>query len=235
MTDVTAEKYSEGSLQKSVSILLADDHPLMRKALRVTLENEPDFNIIAEANNGEDAVNLANQLQPNIIIMDVSMPVMNGLEATREIKEKYPQIAVLALTVHDDTEHVLKMLESGAAGYLTKNIFDQELVNALRSIVSGETVLESHIFKDVLKHAFKYLKKPVVTNSNEKFSVRDIEILKLVARGLSNQAIAAELKLSFPTIKAYMVGIFSKLNVASRTEAVIAALRDGLLTNDDIQ
>jgi len=219
---------------KKMSVVLADDHPLMRKALRVTLESEPDIVIVGEAADGVEAVEMAERLNPDLIIMDVTMPNMNGIEATRKIKDKNPNIAILVLTVHDDTEHIMGMLDAGAAGYVTKSIFDQELLKSVRAVISGETVIGPPILKGVLQHALKYMEKPEPVRAKNKLSVRDIEILKLAARGLNNKNIASELNLSPLTVKVYMVEIFSKLNVASRTEAVITALKTGLLTIDDI-
>jgi DNA-binding NarL/FixJ family response regulator len=219
---------------KKISILIADDHPLMRKALRVTLENEPDIVIVGEAADGQEALELSNRLCPDLIIMDVTMPKMNGIEATRRVKAGNPNIAVLALTVHDDTEHIMGMLDAGAAGYVTKSIFDEELVKSVRAVVSGETVIGPPVLKEVLQHALKYMGKPEPVKTKNKLSARDLEILKLAAKGLNNKNIASELNLSPLTVKVYMVEIFSKLNVASRTEAVITALKTGLLTIDDI-
>ncbi len=219
---------------RKISILIADDHPLMRKALRVTLENEPDIVISGEAADGQEAVELAGRLCPDLIIMDVTMPKLNGIEATRKVKKENPNIAVLALTVHDDTEHIMGMLDAGAAGYVTKSIFDEELVKSVRAVVSGETVIGPPVLKEVLQHALKYMGKPDPVKTKNKLSTRDLEILKLAAKGLNNKNIASELNLSPLTVKVYMVEIFSKLNVASRTEAVITALKTGLLTIDDI-
>jgi DNA-binding NarL/FixJ family response regulator len=219
---------------KKISVLLADDHPLMRKALRVTLESEPGIAIVGEAADGQEAVEMAGRLKPDLVIMDVTMPHLNGIEATRKIKGNNPDIAVLALTVHDDTEHIMGMLDAGAAGYVTKSIFDKELVRSVKAVVSGETVIGPPVLKEVLQHALKYMGKPEPVKTKNKLSTRDLEILKLAAKGLNNKNIALELNLSPLTVKVYMVEIFSKLNVASRTEAVITALKTGLLTIDDI-
>lgn len=210
--------------------MLADDHPLLRKALRDVLEKQADFEIVAEAGDGEEAVKIATELVPDVVLMDITMPKLNGIEATRQIKAKCSNIAVLVLTVHDDSEHILGILEAGAAGYLTKRVFGEEVIHAIHSVVAGETVLSAEIFQQVLKHATRYATKPITIAVGEKLTVREIEILNWAAKGKSNKDIAAELNLSQATIKSYLSDIFAKLEVASRTEAVIIGLRVGILT-----
>ena len=215
-------------------ILIADDHPLMRKAIRYTLEQEPDFNVVGEAEDGEQVVTLAEKLLPDLIIMDITMPKLSGLEATRKIKDRSPNIAVLVLTVHDDTEHIHAMLKVGVAGYLTKKILDDDLVNAIRATISGEVVIAAPIFHEVLNYAPNELPKPNIYDIKNQLNNRELEILKLAANGVGNRNIALKLNLSPNTVKNYLVEIFSKLNVASRTEAVVVALRLGLLEMHDI-
>jgi DNA-binding NarL/FixJ family response regulator len=219
---------------QKTTILLADDHPLFRRALRNMLEEQADFEIVAEASNGEEAVSLAIELTPNVVIMDISMPVLNGLEATEKIKARNSDIIILVLTVHEDFEHIIGILESGAAGYLSKSADEEEIVNAIRSVVAGETVLSTKIFRHLLKQMIKYPIKPVPLDTPDVLSKREVEIFKLVAKGLSNKDIGLVLNLSISTIKGHMVGIFSKLGVASRTEAVITGLRSRILTLDDL-
>jgi DNA-binding NarL/FixJ family response regulator len=216
-----------------VSILLADDHPLMRKALRVTLEKEKGFTVVGEANNGEEAIKLAEQLKPDMVIMDISMPGLNGVQATRIIKANYPDIVILILTVHDESEYLVELFEAGASGYLTKEIVEKDLVNAIHRSMSGEKVVPSHMLNDIIKNAASNYRKNVSPDENAVLSTREIEILKMAARGLNNRRIAEELKLSLFTVKTYMVEIFSKLHATSRTEAVIIALNQNLLTLED--
>ncbi len=217
-----------------INIMLVDDHPLFRQALRNILEKQADFEIVAEAANGEEAVSLAIELALDVVVMDISMPVLNGLEATRQIKAKNPAIIVLVLTVHDDSEHVIGILESGAAGYLTKSAVEEEVVSAIRSVVAGETVLSTQIFQQILKQVIKYPIKPIPLGTIDKLSKREMEILKLAARGMSNRDISLVLNLSLRTVKGYLAEIFSKLGVGSRTEAVITGLRSGIITLDDL-
>jgi NarL family two-component system response regulator LiaR len=214
--------------------MLADDHPLLRQALRDVLEKQTDFEVIAEASDGEEAVRLATELVPDVVIMDISMPNLNGLEATKQIKERCPTIAVLVLTVHSDSEHILSILQAGAGGYLTKSVYGDEVTHAVRSLVSGETVLSPAVSQQIFKYAFQHTIKPKRLDVGEKLSTRELEVLGLAARGISNKDIAIKLGLSLRTVKGYLADLFLKLNVASRTEAVIVGLRRGLLTLNDL-
>lgn len=222
------------NLVDKISIMLVDDHPLLRQALRAVLERQADFKIVAEADDGEEAVRLASELVPDVVIMDINMPKLDGLEATRRIKANCPSVNVLVLTVYDDSEHLLGILEAGAAGYLTKRVYGQEVINAIRAVVAGDAILSPQIFKQVLKHALKDKPKTVSLDLGEKLTTRELEILNFVAIGLSNKDIARKLNLSLPTVKGYLVGIFSKLNVGSRTEAVATGLRAGFITLDTV-
>jgi len=215
-----------------ISIMLVDDHPLLRQALRAVLERESDFEIIAEVDDGEEAVRLASELVPDVVIMDINMPKLDGLEATRQIKTNCPSVNVLVLTIYDDSEHLLGILEAGAAGYLTKRAYGQEVIHAVHAVVAGDAILSPQIFKQVLKHALKDKPRPVFLDLGEKLTTRELEIINFVAIGLSNKDIARKLNLGLPTVKGYLVGIFDKLNVSSRTEAVVTGLKAGFITLD---
>ncbi len=221
--------------KNKITILIADDQPLLRQALRNLLEKYEDFKIIAEASNGEEAVQLATELIPDVVIMDIAMPKLNGLEATRQIKAKCSQVAILVLTVHDDIGYILGILEAGAAGYLMKTVFGKEVINAIRSTVTGETVLSAPVSKQLLKYAHRYPIKPFHLDARQKLSTRELEILKLLAKGISNKDIAQFLNIGERTVKSYLVDIFNKLGVSSRTEAVITGLRHGFLNIDELE
>lgn len=214
--------------------MIADDHPLLRQALRHLLAKYRDLKVIAEANDGEEAVKLTAELMPDVVVMDIAMPKLNGLEATRQIKARCPSVAVLVLTVHSDIEYVLGILEAGAAGYLMKSVFGEEVIGAIRSVVAGETILSPPVLKQILKYACRCPIKPVRLDTKEKLSIRELEILKLLCKGTSNKDIARFLSLSERTVKSYLVNIFSKLRVSSRTEAVIIGLKHGFLNMDDL-
>jgi len=217
------------------AILLVDDHPLLRQALRDLLEKEDDFEIVAEAGDGEEAVRLATKLVPDVVVMDIGIPKLNGLEATRQIKAACRNTAVLVLTVHSDDQYILGILQAGAAGYLVKSVFGDEVVQAIRAVVTGDMVLSPPIGQRLLKHAARYPTRPVLLEAGEKLSTRELEILKLTALGMANKDIALALGLSLRTVKGYLADIFSKLRVGSRTEAVITGLRAGFLSLDDLQ
>lgn len=218
-----------------ITILLADDHPLIRQALKSVLEKQSDFEVVAEASDGEQAVRLAAELTPDVVIMDVGMPKLNGLESTRQIKAMCPQIAVLVLTIHSDDQYILGFLQAGAAGYLMKSVFDNEVVQAIRAVVAGEMVLSPSVGQRLLQHAARYPIKPVMLEAGEKLSPRELEILKMAACGMSNKDIAQQLGLSLRTVKGRLGDIFSKLRVGSRTEAVITSLRAGFISLNDLQ
>jgi two-component system, NarL family, response regulator LiaR len=222
-------------IKTKIKIILADDHPLLRQALRGVLQKQPDFEVIAEAGDGEEAVKLAIELIPDVVIMDISMPNLNGLEATRQIKASHPSIGVLVLTVHNDSEYILGLLQAGAGGYLTKGVYGDEVTHAIRALVSGETVLSPAVSKQIFKYAFQHIIKPKKLDSGNEFSARELEILTLAAKGISNKDIAIKSGLSLRTVKGYLADLFLKLNVDSRTEAVIVSLRKGLLTLDDLE
>lgn len=231
---MVSEVDSNQNQKNKITVILADDHPLMRHALRSLLEKQTDFEIVAEVDDGKEAVRLAKELVPDVVVMDISMPNLNGLEATRQIKAECPAIAVLVLTVYDDGEHILGILEAGADGYLTKKVFGERFVQAVRSVAAGEAVLSASVMRQLLKYALRYPVKPVSLGDGEKLTIRELEILRLAARGMSNRDIALKLNISLRTVKGYLVDIFTKLNVSSRTEAIITALRSGIINLNDL-
>jgi DNA-binding NarL/FixJ family response regulator len=191
--------------------------------------------IVGQAGNGEEAIDLASQLKPDILVMDIVMPKFDGLEASRQIKKITPNTAILILTAYDDDNYVLGLLEAGATGYLMKSAKGQDLVEAVRAVRAGESVLHPKIIEKLLKQA---MVKPVGTAEHkikDLLSDREMEMLKLLATGMSNKKIAEKLCLSLRTVKAHMSNIFTKMNVASRSEALVEALRKGLLTLEDIK
>jgi NarL family two-component system response regulator LiaR len=235
LAEVASEFGSNHHKSNKARIILVDDHPLLREALRNVLEKQHDFEVIAEASDGEEAVKLATKLIPDVVIMDISMPKLSGLEATRQIKAKRPTITILVLTVHSDNEHILSILQAGAGGYLTKSVYGAEVVNAVRALVHGETVLSPSVSQQIIKYASQHITKPLSLDTGDKLTNRELEILRLVAKGISNKDIALRLGLSLRTVKGYLVDLFLKLNVASRTEAAIVSLRKGILTLNDLE
>lgn len=218
----------------NIKILIADDHAVVREGTRQILEQEADMDVVAEAADGEEAVKLAGSSKPDVAIIDIAMPKLDGIEATKQIKTLYPAIAVLILTAYDDDQFVFSLLEAGAAGYLLKSVRGNELIEAVRAVYVGESVLHPAIARKVLNRFVPVSGQPQRQKPTEVVSEREMEILKLATRGLSNQDIANELRLSLRTVQAHLGHIFNKLQVGSRTEAVVRALKDGWITLDDI-
>ena len=216
-----------------LTVLIADDHPLVREALHRALEGEKDIEIVAEVGDGEEAVKFASELKPNVAVMDIVMPKLNGIEATRKIKEIAPDTAILILTAYDDDEYVMGLLDAGAAGYLLKSARGRDLVGAIRAISSGEAVLHPKIIAKLLKRAT--IAPAGEHKASELLSERESEVLKLVTSGMSNKEIAGKLFLSQRTIKAHLTNIFNKLNVASRSEAIVKGLQWGLVTLENTE
>ncbi|MDY6917156.1 MAG: response regulator transcription factor [Chloroflexota bacterium] len=216
-------------------ILIADDHPLLREAIRSAFEQHDDIEVLAEASDGDEAVSLCSKLKPDVVVMDIVMPRLSGIEATKQIRKVSPGTAVLILTAYDDDRYVIGLLEAGAAGYLLKSARGQDLVEAVRTVRAGESVLHPTIIAKILKHRMHQNQTGAAERKiAEPLSERESEILKLAARGMSNKDIAAELFLSVRTVKAHLSNIFNKLGVASRTEAIVKGVREGWLTLDDL-
>lgn len=169
------------------TVIIADDHPVVRRSLRNEIENEIDFRVVAEACDGEEAVKLVTDLKPDVVIMDIAMPKMNGIEATRQIKKLYPQTLVMVLTVHDDIHHILGILESGADGYLTKNTLLEDVIISLRSLIAGKTVMSAEVYRQVLQYALRKRNNPIRVDKEITLSPRETEILQLLSKGLGNK------------------------------------------------
>jgi NarL family two-component system response regulator LiaR len=218
----------------SIKILIADDHALVRDGTRRILEAEKDLRVVGEASDGEEAVALASSLEPNVAIVDIAMPKLDGVEVTRRIKASCPGTAILVVTAYDDDQLVFGLLEAGAAGYLLKSARGHELVEAVRALHAGESVLDAAITRKVLDHFMASPGKRERQKASETLTQREIEIMKLLTGGLSNQEIADRLFLSIRTVQGHLATIFGKLGVGSRTEAVVRALKEGWVTLEDV-
>ena len=219
--------------QEAIRVVIADDHALLREGTRQILEDQPGLRVVGEAQDGEEAVALVSRLHPDVVLMDIAMPKLNGIEATRLIKQASPSTSVLILTAYDDDQYVYALLDAGAAGYLLKNVRGDELAQAVRAVAEGESVLHPAIARKMFKR-YTSAAGAAAPAGTEPLSDRESEVLALAARGLSNKMIARELSLSDRTVQVHLSNIFGKLGVASRTEAVITALRHGLLRLEDL-
>ncbi len=218
----------------NIKILLAEDHVITREGIRKLLEEEDGLTVIGETGNGLDAVRLANQLKPDLIIMDINMPKLNGIEATKQIKEFNPGIAILILSAYNDDEYVFALLKAGAAGYLLKNVNGDELISAIRAVCQGEPVLDPTVARKVINYFTTPGEIQVTEKPSKQLSSRETAIIKLAATGMTNKDIAHTLHLSNRTIEGHMRTIFNKLGVGSRTEAVLYGLQKGWFTLEEL-
>jgi NarL family two-component system response regulator LiaR len=233
MTTDAIQNADNSDLEQShlIRVLLADDHALVREGTRRLLETESDVEVVAEAASGEEAVDAVKRLHPNIAIMDIAMPGMGGIEATRAIKNSCPETAVLVLSAYDDEPYLMALLEAGAAGFLLKNVHGQELINAIRAVSRGESVLQPSLAEKIMRRLSA--RTDTVQRLTDLLSEREFDVLRLAARGLPNKEIARRLGLSIRTVHSHLANIFMKMQVGSRTEAVLLALRQGLITLQD--
>ncbi len=216
-------------------ILIADDHAMLREGLRTLLLQEKDFEVVGEAANGEDAVRLAGELKPDIVIMDIVMPVMNGVEATRQIRQLNPATSVLVLSAFSDVSSIIGTLEAGACGYLLKSAPGNVVVKAIRAIRSGEPVLDPEVTRKLVPRLASLSRGTKEHGPNSQLTSREMEILKYAASGMSNKEMSEKLFISLRTVKAHMTNIFNKLGCSSRTDAIIKGLKQGYIDLDDMQ
>jgi NarL family two-component system response regulator LiaR len=223
---------SSNLIMDKIRVLLAEDHVMVREGTREFIKREADMEVVGEAGDGEEAVKLAKELKPDVVVMDIAMPKLNGVEATKQIKALNPSIAILILTAYDYDQYIFALLEAGAAGYLLKGVRVNELIDAIRAVYAGESVLHPVVARRVVDRLVAPGGKE--TKPAELLSEREMEVLKLAATGVSNKDIAQQLFLSPRTVQVHLGNIFSKLGVASRTEAILHALKKGWLTLEDL-
>ncbi len=217
-----ALRFSHDETYMTIRVLLADDHGVVRKGVRDFLEEEPDLDVVGEASDGAQAVDMAIALQPDVVVMDIKMPQLSGIEATKRIKASAPQVRVLALSAYDDDPYVWGLLEAGASGYVLKTAESRELISAIRAVAAGRSALDPQIAPRIIARAARPTPSSDLTD-------REREVLSLAARGLTNKQIGHDLNISDRTVQNHLANIYGKLSVQSRTEAVTAALQRGLI------
>jgi len=218
----------------TISVLLVDDHKIVREGTRQLLERSADIHVAGEASDGLEAVNLAAEIQPDVIVMDVRMPRLNGIEATRTITTRFPKIKVLILSAYDDDSYVFPLLEAGASGYLLKTSSGAELAEAIRQVNTGQTALSPRVSTKIVNRM--NTRQVYRTNTMlEGLTEREMEVLRAAAHGDTNKEIAGKLGISVQTVQVHLRNIFGKLLVGSRSEAVARAIQTGWITleNDD--
>ena len=218
-------------MAESIRVLLVDDQKLMREGLRVLLELEPDLDVVAEAGDGQAALEAYAAHQPDVVLMDIRMPGMDGVEATWRLRERWPRARVIILTTFDDDEYVFEGLRAGALGYLLKDVSGQELAEAVHTVAAGGALIEPSVARKVLAEFARLAPpaRPLEEALPEPLSGREREVLQLLGQGLSNREIATRLSLAEGTVKNYVTGILQKLGVRDRTQAAVRARELGVI------
>ncbi len=213
-----------------IRVMLVDDHPVVREGLSAMLETQPDMEVVGEAGDGQEAVRLAKQLHPAVILMDLQMPKMGGVEAIQQIRKESETAEVIILTTYDSDEHIFSGIEAGAKGYLLKGASRDDLFKAIRAASRGESLLEPAVASKLVDRYTQLSRKGA---ADDTLSERELEVLKLMARGYRNKEIARELVITEKTAKAHVSNILSKLSVSDRTEAVTIALKRRIIKLDE--
>jgi NarL family two-component system response regulator LiaR len=219
-------------MSETIRILVVDDHIVVRRGLVAMLETEPGMQIVGEASNGAEAVEQARKLVPNVVLMDLVMPIMDGIEATRQIKQEMPSVNILVLTSFSTNDKVIPSLNAGAIGYLLKDSTPADLVRAIQQVAQGEGALPTAVTRQILAQ----IQSPIASSeqsAEEELTDRETEVLKLMAHGYSNAEIARLMVVSNPTVHTHVSRILSKLKVSSRTQAALYALKKGWVTLDE--
>jgi DNA-binding NarL/FixJ family response regulator len=212
-----------------IRILLADDHTVVRKGLRLLLEGQEDFQVVGDAENGREAVLLSESHAPDVVVMDIAMPVLNGVEATRQIASKLPKAAIVVLSMHADEAYVLKALKAGARGYLLKDSAESDLIAAVRAVFSGKAFFSPAVSKLLVEDYLRQMAERHVEDSYELLTTREREILQLLAEGQTSKDVASRLSLSPHTVETHRGNILEKLNLHSTAELILYAVRKGVI------
>ncbi len=235
-TGTVEEEFTASNSHKStavISILLVDDHALMREGLRQLLQLEEDMQVVAEALNGLDALQKVRKLRPDVVLMDISMPTVDGIAVTRQITHEYPSVAVIMLTMYRQQQQVLQAMRNGARGYLLKSASSQEVAQAIRKVYEGGMLIEPELTGAIVSEYRRLSDLTSAGPSINALSEKEIEIVRYVAAGMSNKEIAEKLAYSEKTVKNYLSIIFQKLGIRDRTQAAIFAFRQGLISDEE--
>lgn len=214
-------------------VLVVDDHAVVRAGIRMLLESAADLTVVGEGDNGQEALRLAEALKPDVIVMDVTMPLMDGVEATQRIKQKLPDVAVLALTIHEGADYFFRMLKAGASGYVPKRAAPGELLEAIRVVSKGNVYLESSIIKELVADYLTRVHTGKEIESYDGLTEREREVLTYLAEDHTNHDIANHLDISVKTVERHRENIMRKLNLHTRSELVKYAIRKGIISLDD--
>ena len=214
---------------KITRIVLADDHTIVRKGLRLLLENVPEFEVVADAADGRRAVALVEEHHPDVIVMDIAMPLLNGIEAARQISSRSPHAAIVFLSMHSDEAYVIKALKAGARAYLLKDSAENDLIDAVKAVTAGKSFFSPAIRKVLAEDYMRQMQEHGVEDSFELLTTREREILQLLAEGKSNKEVAGLLNLSLYTIETHRGNIFQKLNLHSTADLILYAVRKGVI------
>lgn len=217
---------------RTIRVVLADDHAVVREGTRQLLEREKDITVVGEASDGQEAIELVESLQPDVVVMDVRMPSVGGVDATKVIKERFPNVEVLVMSAYDDDEFVFALLEAGASGYLLKTAPVKELVKAIHEVAEGQSALDPVVARKVLRQFTEGPTRNKRDEMAEALTEREQEVLELLAESKTNREIGDVLSISDRTVQTHLSNIFHKMGVSRRTEAVLAAIRRGWLTVD---
>lgn len=217
-----------------IRILIADDHAVLRSGLRLLLNGQPDFEVVGEASTGEETVERAIALRPDVLLLDIAMPDLNGLEAARRIRQQAPDLRILVLTMYDDEAYLRQFLEMGAAGYLLKKAADTELVAAIRAVHRGESFLYPSLQGRLIDSYLKQPSAPTTPEGKDGLSPREVDVLRLVALGYTNQQVADELCIGVSTVETHRTRIMEKLGLRGRAQLVRYALARGLVNNPTV-
>jgi DNA-binding NarL/FixJ family response regulator len=215
---------------KEIRILLAEDHAVMRTGLRLVLERQPDFQVVGEASDGREAVALAQQHKPEVIVMDIGMPNLNGIEAARQVTSSLPQVSVIMLSMHSDEAYVLRALKAGARGYLLKESAESDLIAAIRAVDAGKAFFSPAVSRMLVEDYVRQLQDREIEDSYELLTTREREVLQLVAEGKSNKEIANILNLSLYTVESHRGNLMEKLNLHTVPELILYAVRKGVIS-----